>query len=556
MKRDLAEIEKHSFDLVIVGGGIYGACVAWEATLRGLSVALLEKEDFGSATSANSLKIIHGGFRYLQNLDFDRIRESIRERRILSQIAPHLIHPLPVLIPTYGHGIKGREVMSFALPLYDLIGFDRNRLDDPQKRIPNGRTISRSECLRLVPGIPEQGLTGGAIFYDAQVYSSERLILAYIHSAERAGAQIANYARVTGLLVQGDKVAGLRVVDALSGDSFDVRARLVVNAAGPWIDQVRSFLNHGQPRPELRLARAINVITRPLFKEFAVGIPGDNGYQDSVSVARKKSSFLFVAPWRDRSIIGTIYAPYSGDPEAFHPSQRDLQAVLNAFNQAYPPAGLSEKDVTFVHAGLLPMTGERPGSGAVDLMKHFRLYDQQTEGIPGLISVIGVKYTTARDVAQRVVDRAFELRGQTSPVSRSASMPLVGGEIDKFGDFLDSVISQRPCGLEPEDLRDLVYNYGSVYPEVLGYFQSSTGLDPVLSAQETLLQAQVRYAVKEEMAQKLSDIVFRRTGLGSAGHPGQRMLELTAATMSAILGWDPATARGEIEAVNQAYQLG
>ena len=200
MERDPSKLQRNKYDLLVIGGGIYGACVTWDAALRGLSVALVEKGDFASATSANSLKIIHGGLRYLQHGDFKRMRESIRERRTLMEIAPHLVHPLPVLIPTFGHGMQGREVLSLALMINDLIGFDRNRLDDPEKHICRGRVISRRECLELLPGIHKKDLTGGAIFHDAQVYNSERLVLSFIRSAEKAGAELANYVEVTGFI--------------------------------------------------------------------------------------------------------------------------------------------------------------------------------------------------------------------------------------------------------------------------------------------------------------------------------------------------------------------
>lgn len=199
MKRNLEELSNTQFDVLVIGGGIYGACVAYEATLRGLSVALVEKQDFCGATSANSLKTIHGGLRYLQHADFKRMRESIYERRTLMKIAPHLVHPLPVLVPTYGHGLKGIEAMTVALKINDLVSCDRNLgLPDPQKHIPTGRTLSPTECLNTLPGISADGLTGGAIFHDAQVYNSERLVLAYLQSATQLGLRVANYLEVTG----------------------------------------------------------------------------------------------------------------------------------------------------------------------------------------------------------------------------------------------------------------------------------------------------------------------------------------------------------------------
>lgn len=231
MQRNAIALTQNVYDLLIIGGGIYGACIARDASLRGLSVALVEKADFGCATSANSLKTIHGGLRYLQHGDLKRMRESIGDRKILMQIAPHLVHPLKVVLPTYGHGMRGKEAMALALAVNDLVSCDRNFLADPQKHIPPGRVISKNQCLQLLEGIDSQGLTGGAIFYDAQVYNSERLILSFLRSAVQAGADVANYVEVVGFLQMGDRITGVTAKDVLTGDSFQIQAKTVVNAS-------------------------------------------------------------------------------------------------------------------------------------------------------------------------------------------------------------------------------------------------------------------------------------------------------------------------------------
>ncbi|KAF5425645.1 MAG: glycerol-3-phosphate dehydrogenase, partial [Candidatus Methanomarinus sp.] len=190
MERDITRLSKKKYDVLIIGAGIYGAATAWDAASRGLSVALLDKNDFGSKTSFNSQKIIHGGLRYLQHGDFKRVRESACERTSLMRIAPHLVHPMPCLIPIYGQTM--RFIMPLALKTFDLFSYDRNTLKDPQKHIPNSRIVSKAECMQLIPGLMEDGLTGGSIWYDAQAYNTERLVLSFIRSAEKAGADVAN----------------------------------------------------------------------------------------------------------------------------------------------------------------------------------------------------------------------------------------------------------------------------------------------------------------------------------------------------------------------------
>lgn len=528
MQRNVKALTATTHDVLVIGGGIYGACVAWEATLRGLSVALVEKADFGGATSANSLKIIHGGLRYLQNLDFKRMRESIHERTALMQIAPHLVHPLPVLIPTYGHGMKGKEALTVAMALNDLISCDRNRNQDRQKHISRGRMLSRHECQQLLPAIDARTLTGGALFTDAQVYNSERLTLAFIRSAAQAGAAVANYVEVSGFIEQGDRITGVRVQDVLADSQFEIRARTIVNTSGPWINQVLGLLKR-QPAT-MRFARAMNlVIRRPLFGNYAVGIS-------------HHKRFLFVAPWRERSLIGTAYA--ASDRHSSEVTEKDIQEFLDNINEAYPPANLVRKDVSFVHSGLLPMADVIKGEPL--LAKSYRIYDHSQDGYSGLLSVTGVKYTTARDVAQKVVDRIFQRRGQTPP--STSTTPLYGGQIEQFDSFMQQALNSS--WVEPETMRRLVYNYGSAYPEVLRYVDEAVSSKPIDDL--AVLRAEVVYAVREEMAQTLSDIVFRRTELGTAGYPDESALRVCLKTLAA-LGWSRTKLRQEQQVLAACY---
>jgi glycerol-3-phosphate dehydrogenase len=552
MKRNLTQLANKLYDLVIVGGGIYGACIAWDAALRGLRASLVEKSDFSSATSANSLKIIHGGLRYLQHADFKRMRESIREQRTLMRIAPHLVHALPVMIPTYGHGIRGKELLSLALVVNDVINFDRNLLSDPKYRRPRGRVISRREALHLLPGIKQEGLTGGGIFYDAQVYNSERLLLSFLRSAEKAGARVANYVEVTGFLQQGNCVTGVKARDVLTGDPFDIRARTVVNTCGPWVNRVLGLLNGRRLEAPVRFAKAINVVTRPLFQTFAVGIPGENHYRDSDAVINKGNRLLFITPWRGLSLVGTAYALYNEDPDDLKVAEKDIQGFLDEINNAYPLAKLRREDVSFVHAGLVPISSVGGENGCVQLTKHYQIRDHRHDGVNGLISVLGVKYTTARHVAEKVVDRIFEAWGQKPPMSISSVTPLHSGQIECFEAFLDAEIQKRPNNLGEEATRHLVYNYGSAYPEVLQYLDRSPDGRPTVT-DDAVLKAEILHGIRAEMAQKLSDVIFRRTELGTAGHPGDGAVKRCADIMSAELSWGSLRAQRELQEVNDKF---
>lgn len=555
MKRNLTRLSNNNYDLLVIGGGIYGSCIAWDAVLRGLSVALVEKSDFASATSANSLKIIHGGLRYLQHADIKRVRESTNEQRTLMRIAPHLIHPLPVLIPTYGHWKQGKEALSIAFTIKALIEFDLKKLSDPQKHIPHGHLISKKEVSRFLPGIDTRKLTGGAIFYDAQVCNSERLPLSFIRSSEKAGADVANYVEVIGFLNKNDFITGVKVKDVLSSETFEIRAKTVVNASGPWVDQILDLLKEKHPNRKSKLAKAFNLVTRPLFKTYAVGLSGKNQSNDVESDFREGNRFFFITPWRGRSLIGTSYSTYDGDPDNFKITEEDILNLLNEINSVYPSANLKLGDVLFVHGGLLPSSGISKKTGDVKIAKHYQIKDYHSKGLKGLISVTGVKYTTARYVAEKTVDYIFKSLGQKLPKSYSSTTAIYGGQIERFDSFLQNEINKRPHGLSEGDIKHLVYNYGSALTELLKYFDITDSGNKEVDNGNALIKAEVHHSIHEEMAQKLSDVIFRRTGLGSAGHPGDSALNICAKTMGTELGWNQEKIQAELEEVNLAFSF-
>lgn len=555
MRRDLNLLTNNSFDILIIGGGIYGVCAAWDAALRGLTVALVEKSDFGAATSSNSLKIIHGGLRYLQHADFKRMRESISERKVLMRIAPHLVHPLPCVIPTYGHGVKGKEVMSLALFINDLVGFDRNRLSDPEKLLPRGRVISKEECKKLIPGIDEDGLSGGALWYDCQVYNSERMLLSILHSAVETGAVAANYVEMIGFKREGSRITGALAKDVLTGDDFEVRANMVINNSGPWVNSILYGLNGRKPKPKFLLSAAMNlVVKRQLIPHYAVGIWSKSQFDDDDAVITKGSRLLFITPWRKYSLVGTTHVPYDGDPSQFKVKESDIESFIKEVNEAYPIANLRRKDVSFFYAGMLPIDGINRQTGDVNLLKNYRIIDHKAEDdIDGLISVIGVKYTTARDVAQKTIDFVFEKFGNTPPKSPTSTTPIFGGNIERFEDFLSQEKAKAPKRLTREVAEHLVYNYGSEYQRILDYIdENSEWAQPVLDGSE-VLKAEVIYTIREEMAMKLSDVFRRRTELGSAGNPSDHSLQTCATMMAEELGWDHARLQQEIDETKDIY---
>ncbi|NIA30995.1 MAG: FAD-dependent oxidoreductase [Actinobacteria bacterium] len=555
MKRNLQTLSQEKFDVLIIGGGIYGATVAWEAVLRGLSVALIDKGDFASGTSSNSLKIIHGGLRYLQHADIIRMRESIRERRILMQIAPHLVHPLPCVMPTYGHAIKGPEVMRIALLMNDIISLDRNRLKDPQKHLPAGRILSKNELLQIVPFIDKNNLTGGAQWYDAHMTNSERLVLSFIRSAVERGVQAANYVKAEQFIFEDGRVSGARVRDVINDDVFPIRAKIVVNTAGPWINNLLGTLNGKYNGKKIPYSTAINlVVNRRLSEETAFGAPSRFEYKDKDALISRGSRLLFIVPWRNVSLVGTAHTPFSGDAEKYKVTEEEIEKFLREVNSALIGADIRREDVTFQYAGLLPLAGVHPESGDVQLEKHFRIYDHENEGIPGLVSVVSVKYTTARDVAEKAVKLLLNKLAQKAPRSHSDSIKIWGGEIEDYEKFISQELSADVGGVGKESLRHLLQNYGNGYKQVLQFAESAPLLKKTLSPNTPILKAEIAYSVEEEMAQKLSDVVLRRTELGTAWQPSRQELEACAGLMAKPLGWSRLRIEKEIQEVEEIYR--
>jgi glycerol-3-phosphate dehydrogenase len=343
MVRDLRRLADSRFDLLVVGAGFYGALAAWDATLRGLSVALIDKADFGGATSFNNLKTLHGGLRSLQSANFKQMRLFIRERRALARVAPHLVQPLPFVVPTYRHPLRSTLAMRLALNINDIVARDRHEgLDDPALHLPNGRIVSREECLRLNPLIDPSGVTGGAIWHDYQMYSTDRMTLSFVLSAADAGAVTANYLGAESLLRDGASITGARVRDALHGETFDIRASSVLNATGPWAASFLEALGQRRTAPAPRLSRAMNLVIRRVQVEQGCG-------------GRAAGRFLFLAPWRDVTLVGTSHDVHEGGADALTVSRWDLETFLADAREAFPHANLTAGDVRLVHRGLLPM---------------------------------------------------------------------------------------------------------------------------------------------------------------------------------------------------------
>jgi glycerol-3-phosphate dehydrogenase len=546
MKRDLARLAGQRFDLLVVGAGIYGACVARDAALRGLRVAIIDRADFGGATSHNSFKLIHGGLRYLQHLDLPRVRQSLAERRFWLRAAAHLIRPLRFVIPTYGHGSRGREALWCALRTHDLIGFDRNRDLPPRQRVPPGRVLSRDELFSLIPGISREGVTGGVAWYDGQMEDADRVLLECLLDAADAGAEVANYVAAVRFLGGEARVEGVRARDVLAGDEFEIRAALTVNCAGPWVAELLRLA----PRPLATdgiagFAKGMNLVTRRLLEgEHAVGVASA---RRSDAILGESARLYFITPWAGQSVIGTADLPYGGAPDGWRITEADVLEFIGEINAAYPAARLRPEDVRYCYGGLSPAEGE--AHGQVRLSRQPLILDHgRRDALAGLISVLGVKYTTARLVAQRAVDLALRKLDRRAARCDTTRRPLPGAR-----GLVDPAALERELRAAPDVGADaaavaLLKPYGTAYRPVLESAPRIGG------AVERVFRGTFVHAVRHEMAVRLMDLVLHRSTLSAReGLPLER-LEWCADTMRRELGWTEQRKAAELEAARTAAQ--
>ncbi len=536
MKRDCRKLHAKCFDLLIIGGGIHGAAAARRLAVAGYDVALVEKGDFCQATSANSLKILHGGLRYLQHADFRRMRESIRARREFMQLAPHLVSPLTCLMPTKGFGIHGKLVMGTALFLNDIISFDRNKGVVKGKHLGRGRILTAKKAKQIISGLKEGTISGAALWYDALLLNSERMVLLLLHQAVVAGAVLGNYLRVDSITMS-ETQQEVAVQDVLAKNRFVIKSKMIINCAGPWGDNLLPVEKENNEK--IPLAKAINIVVdRRYFGEYAVGLEGNSEFKDEDMVVQRGKRLFFFVPWRGKTMIGTTYRLSSLTEVPPCSSENDIDEMLGEVNALYPAANLSSEDVVFSHVGLVPAYSAKgkEQKGNPRLVKHSEIIEEQD----GLLSVRGVKYTTAlqlaRDLEKLLHDKGFSA---TKPKERNTAVKVErASELDLF------LLEQFPY---------LTDRYGEYTPAVLQIMKDESDNQIMLSKEPPLTVAEVLYGIREEMAFHLADMVLRRTELGSCGYPNETVLHNVAEVMAGELQWSQEQVQQELISTKEIY---
>jgi glycerol-3-phosphate dehydrogenase len=546
--RDLQRLSTETFDVLVVGGGASGAATAREAALRGFNTALIEKEDFSAGASAHCFKVVHGGIRYMQHGDIRRLRASCFERAVLLRIAPHLVAPLPFVIPTYGKGKSSKWFLGTGMLMYDALSADVNRhVADPARRVQGTRFLSRAETLQLFPDIAVDSLTGAAVFEDGQMYNPPRLVLAFVGAASAMGAAIGNYVEAQSLLSSGTRVTGVQALDRLSGQRFDIRARLVINAAGPWAE---GLLQPGYGQPGTYSRDTCFMVDRRFATPMALAVQGQA--KDSDALLARDSRHLFLVPWRNSTLVGVWHAIVPRDPDSVGLPRNELRQFIDEFNTCYPNLQLRESDVRRADFGLVPFGAASSQHGGLSFGKQSRLIDHRQHGQAGLISVISVRYTVARRDAVEALDmavRQLDARGSTRD---STIDPLAGGDITDFAGTARTFQARRPPWLTESAADGMVRNYGTHAPRVLELAEREPGLGRCFTGTHVSL-AEAVYAMRAETAQRMGDVVFRRTELGTDGHPGDAALDELQRLMASELGWSAECSAAERALVDREF---
>ena len=536
MIRDLDRLTGQTFDLLVVGGGIYGLTIAYDAAQRGLSVALVERNDFGSGASFNHLRTIHGGLRYLQSLDVKRARESIRERRTTARIAPHAVRPLPFAVPVYRSLTRGKMAMRAGFLLDRLVAADRNRGVPASHRLPGGRVVSRNHAAQTFPGLRRQGLTGAAVFYDYVTTEPDRLTFSFAHAAVEHGATLVNHVEAMAPLVNGTHIVGVTARDALGGRTFEVAARMTINATGGRVDRLLAPLGITTGIPMLK---AMNLVTRRDAGDEALGGRSTSGRN------------LFLVPWRERALFGTWESARACDPDDPAVTEEEVTAFMAELNQAFPALDLTMADVTLIHRGVVPAAIK---GDSIGLEGHEQIRDHAAQGFDGLLTVAGTKFTTARGVAERVVNTVFSKLQQKPVPCRTATTPLPGGSLRDIGLAIADARREFDEGLPTDTIPHLIAAYGSRYRDVMEIAGTRADWRTRLAPDSPVIGAELVLAARKEMAPKLADAVIRRTPLGALGHPGDPALNRAAAIVGGELGWSAERKLQEIATVTEFYQ--
>jgi glycerol-3-phosphate dehydrogenase len=515
------------YDVVIIGGGINGAGIARDAALRGLRVLLLEKNDFGSGTSSWSSRLIHGGLRYLEYGEIPLVFESLHERRRLRHVASHLVDRLRLNLPVYKNARRGKLLIRLGMIAYDILSLG--------KKNPSHRMLTRDEILSEEPGLNQDGLVGAAQYYDAQVTFAERLVLENIIGAADAGADVRNYSPVIGINVSKGIAQSLQFIDSVSGEETEVSTRIIVNAAGPWVDRVLATVNREMP-VEMGGTKGSHIVVGDF-----PGAPDSAFYVEAQQDGRP----YFIIPWNKQYLIGTTDIRYKGDPGEASASPDEVRYLLAETNRVFPQANLEFHDIHFAYAGVRPLPKREKGPESAITRKHIiRRHKNQARG---LISIIGGKLTTYRNLSEQVVDKLVRRIDKATSSCQTRTLPLPGA-----GDLNDA--HARLCEFEflsGNCIARLLSIYGRRALDIAMLARDREDLAQSITDDDSILAAEIVFVMRHEYARSVIDIIHRRLMTGMSADQGESIAEKVLDIAAEEARWDAAEKQAQIRALRE-----
>ncbi len=515
-----------TYDLVVVGAGINGTGIARDASRRGLKVLLLDKSDIAAGTTSWSSRLIHGGLRYLESAEVGLVHESLQERERLLRIAPHLVFPLPLTLPIYSYHKRGPLLIRAGMVAYDALSYS--------KSLPRHRMFSRDGALAHIPGLNPDGLKAAARYYDAQLEFPERISVENTLDAVAHGAVVHTQADVDGLILEAGVVRGVRWRDA-NGNRQEARTVTVANVAGPWVDRVLAEAGVARNQaPFLGVTKGSHIVVAPF-----PGAPSDALYIEAKSDGRP----YFIIPWNGLYLIGTTDERYIGDLDTVVPTEDEIAYLLRETVTAIPGSGLGRESVLYAYAGLRPLPNQ---AGSESRITRRHIIHDHAPVVSGLLSIIGGKLTTFRNLSEQVVDTVGAMQGRTLPPSDTAQAPLPGGG-EQPGPLARSIQQERPDWLSQQSAAYLVRIYGTRARDVIALAGADPELRAVIHPETGAIAATIAFAFATEHALTLTDVLMRRTMIGYAADAGFDAIAAAARVAAVVAGWDEARMFDEVE---------
>jgi glycerol-3-phosphate dehydrogenase len=504
---------KPDFDVAVIGAGINGAGIARDAALRGLRVVIFDKDDMCTGCSWISSRLIHGGLRYLEYGEIPLVYESLHERRCLRETAPHLVKPLRICLPIFEGARRGPLLIRMGMILYDLLSI--------RKTVPNHDMLNRREMTKQEPGLRDEGLRAAARYYDAQVSFAERLVLENLLAAKAAGAEVKTHSEVTKIGVTNGTVASVTYTERGHSSEHEVSVGCVVNAAGPWVDRVLETAPVGTRR-HIGGTKGSHIIVGKFD-----GAPRDAFYVEAAADGRP----FFIIPWNDQYLIGTTDIRYDGDLDTIRASEAEVDYLLAETNRVFPAANLTKASIHYAYAGVRPLPFKEKGPESAITRRHIIKVNREVAA--GLISIVGGKLTTYRHLAEQTVDRIAKMQRIKLPECRTRDTQLPGAwGMEQAEDMLSGIDA-----LSEKGRKRLLSVYGGRAAKLAELCATETGLERTIDADKTVLAAEVVFAIRNEFARTLADIVFRRLMIGLDADQGRALYDRIADLAAAELGW-------------------